>query len=132
MTFFDKIFISSYNFFKRGGREDSRFAAICLLLAIQIAFLTLPLLILKVLFQSTFLSSLHHYSKLIAIPIIIFWILIHFENYGKKKTGNLYEEYSNRSESFRRFWNWLPFLILIFFIIVLFLLVILNEHMQKT
>jgi hypothetical protein len=130
MTFFDKIYISSYHFFKKREREDSRFAATCILIATQIAIFFSPLLFLKIIFRSTFLSSLHQYSKLIAIPIMIFWIYIVFRHYNRDKTQKLLEDYNYKSKPYRRFWNLVPFIILTFFLFFLFFLVILNQRLE--
>ena len=132
MTFFDKIFISLCHYFKKRGAQDSRWAAACLLCAIQAIIIFTPPLTIKTILQSTFLSSLHPYSKVVAIPIFGLWLLLAFRHYNKDRTAVLSQEYNSRPQSFRRFWNWAPFVILILFFIIFFFLVLLNERLKSS
>jgi hypothetical protein len=131
MNFFDKLFISFYNYFRNRGDQDAKFAAICMLICVQLLMIFLPLLLIKTLYQSTAFSFAHPYSRIIGAVIGSLWILIVSFRYTKEKVAILSEIYNIQSESFKRVWKWMPLILIVLLLLAFYLIIELNQHLQN-
>lgn len=128
MNFTDKLFIGSYAFFRKRGREDARFAAVATTCAVQFCTLIMPLLLFKILLRSTFLSSFHTSNALLFLPIPFIWIGVIYFFYSKEKIEKLYIAFNDMTARNKQKWTYLHLGLLIFWCIFLFFLVYLNKH----
>ena len=130
MTFFNKIFIATYVYYEQKKNANIRWSATCMYCAIQILFVFLPLLTIKVALQSHFLSSLYTKHKYLYLPIPIIWLFLVWYFYSKDKILKLHNEYDQFSPEIKKIWKWLPFSFLILSVLFFCVLVLVNTHIQ--
>lgn len=131
MNLFDKLFIGAYNFFHQRGRKDARFSAVAALCAIEFCSIIMPLMFLKVIYQSTLLSSFFTGNKFMYLPIPVIWFAAVYFFYTKEKTERLFAKYMEMPSRDKHLWNYAHLVILIFWCVFMFFLIYLNKHIQR-
>lgn len=135
MSFFDKIFVSFYLFFKHKERSNPKFAAIALTSILQFGTLFLIIIFCQVFFQMPrlprSLGSMTINTKVLDAILVITWISALYLRYTKERMSLLLSSYEQQTDSFRKKWKVIPFITIFGLIFVFFILAAINLHLHR-
>src|SRR5579862_8315293 len=106
MSFFDKIFVSFYLYFKRKDRSNPKFAALALIFFFQFA----PLPVIIGFCRDFFPMPRIPNTKVLGPILAIAWISALYLRYTKERTSLLLKSYEQQTDSFRKKWKVFPFI----------------------